>query len=216
MSKSLRVMRMVMSGLGFALLPCVVSSVRSEEQAPQKLPAGYVEEAPLPEGFPPPGPVGEVIEKQYPTTRSYSAAGDGAFMDCFGYLAAHHFRMTAPVVVEYKPGAEKSNGQARSGMPIPIERMHFLLEKNSLDEPKEAGAVKVADMPKLRVLSIAQRGPITTEAIKAAQDKLNAKIRELSKIRPAGEFRILGYNSPMSPREKNFWEVQLPIEENKP
>lgn len=211
-----RVMRIAIAGMVLTSWQLTISSVRGEQQAQLKLPAGYVEEAPLPEGYPPPGPVGEVIEKQYPVTRSYSATGDGAFMDCFGYLAAHHHKMTAPVVVEYKTGAEKSAGSARSGMPIPIERMHFLLEKNSLDEPQEAGPVKVADMPKMRVLSIAQRGPITTEAIKTAQEKLNAKLKESEGVRPAGEFRILGYNSPMIPREKNYWEVQLPIEDVKP
>lgn len=216
MSNSLNTIQLLTSALVFATSLLIGPIAQGEEPAQPKLPAGYVEEAPLPEGFPPPGPVGEVIEKQYPVTRSYSAAGDGAFMDCFSYLAAHHHKMTAPVVVEYKPGTEKSSGQARSGMPIPIERMHFLLEKNSLDDLKEAGAVKVADMPKMRVLSIAQRGPVTKEAIKSAQDKLNAKLKELAKVQSAGEFRILGYNSPMIPREKNFWEVQLPINDAKP
>lgn len=216
MLKHLRVEPLAMAGMLVVLSVLGASKVSGEEQTQPILPAGYVEEAPLPEGYPPPGPVGEVVEKRYPVTRSYSAAGDGAFMKCFGYLSAQRHKMTAPVVVEYKQDAEKSTYQGRSGMPIPIERMHFLLEKNSLDEPKEARTVKVADMPKMRVLSIAQQGPITTEAIKTAQDKLKAKLKSLEKTRSAGEFRILGYNSPMIPREKNFWEVQLPIEDAKP
>jgi hypothetical protein len=81
---------------------------------------------------------------------------------------------------------------------------------------EEARHVKVADISDMRVLSIAQRGAITTEAINMAQDKSNAQLKELEKVQSAGEFRILGYNSPKIPREKNFWEVQLPIADKKP
>lgn len=207
---------LVSAAVPWVLMLPFATNLRGAEQVQPKLPAGYVEEAPLPVDYPPPGPVGEVIEKQYPVTRSYSAAGDGAFMECFAYLAAHHHKMTAPVVVEYKPNLVKGTDQGRSGMPIPVQRMHFLLERNSLDEPKEAGTVQVADIPPLRVLSIAQRGPITMEEIKAAQNKLSAKLKSLEQTRSAGQYRILGYNSPMIPREKNFWEVQLPIEDSTP
>lgn len=189
---------------------------RCAEPSKPKLPDGYLEEAPLPVGFPAPGPVGQVIEKSYPVTRTFSATGDSAFMKCFGYLAEHQYKMTAPVVMEYKPGAEYKGKETQSGMPIPIERMHFLLEKNSLDEPKEAGAVKVADMPRIKVLSIAQQGPVTAEAIKAAQEKLVARLKELGNLQSTGQFRLLGYNSPMIPRSKNYWEVQLPVENRAP
>lgn len=215
----MRILQLVSSAVGSLVIVCGLWSLpvgRCAEPSKPKLPDGYVEEAPLPAGFPAPGPVGQVIEKSYPVTRSFSATGDGAFLKCFGYLAEHQYKMTAPVVMEYKPGAENKGPETRSRMPIPIERMHFLLEKNSLDEPKEAGSVKVADMPKMRVLSIAQQEPVTAEAIKAAQEKLLARLKELGDLRSAGQFRLLGYNSPLIPRNKNYWEVQLPVENRVP
>jgi hypothetical protein len=187
------------------------AAARGESAVKANLPAGYVAEAPLPEGFPPPSEPGKVVEKTYPVLRSYSATGPSAFMKCFGYLSIKQHKMTAPVVMECKPGADPSKHLPGDDMPVPIERMHFLLEKNSLDEPKAAGPIKVADMPAMRVLSIAFRGDSTSEAVKKGQDAIESRLKEMPGIERAGEYRILGYNSPMLERSKNFWELQLPI-----
>lgn len=189
------------------------AAVRGESGVKANLPAGYVEEAPLPEGFPPPSEPGKVVEKTYPVLRSYSATGAGSFMKCFSYLSLKQHNMTAPVVMECKPGVDPSKRLAGDGMPVPMERMHFLLEKNSLDEPKVVGPIKVADLPAMRVLSIAFRGDSTPEAVKKGQAAIESRLKAMPGIERAGEYRILGYNSPMLDRSKNFWELQLPIEE---
>lgn len=187
--------------------------VRLDSGVKANLPAGYVEEAPLPEGFPPPSEPGKVVEKTYPILRSYSATGAGAFMKCFGYLSVKQHKMTAPVVMECKPDADPSKHHPGDEMPLPIERMHFLLEKNSLDSPKVLGPIRVSDMPAMRVLSIAFRGDSTPEAVKKGQAAIESRLKEMPGIERAGEYRILGYNSPMLERSKNFWELQLPIAE---
>ena len=191
-------------------LACATSA-RCENAVKANLPAGYVEEAPLPEGFPPPSEPGKVVEKTYPVLRSYSATGSGSFMKCFGYLSVKEHKMTAPVVMECKPGADPSKHDPGDEMPVSIERMHFLLEKNSLDEPKVVGPIKVADMPAMRVLSIAFRGDTTPEAMKEGQAAIESRLKEMPNTERAGDYRILGYNSPMLERSKNFWELQLPI-----
>jgi hypothetical protein len=190
----------------------LAAAAQGESPVKSDLPAGYVEEAPLPEGFPPPSEPGKVVEKTYPVLRSYSATGPGAFMKCFGYLSVKQHKMTAPVVLECKPGADSGTQPSDDDMPVPIERMHFLLEKNSLDEPKDVGPVKVADMPSIRVLSIAFQGDVTTEAVKRGHEALESHLKEIPGVEPAGDYRILGYNSPMLERAKNFWELQLPIQ----
>jgi len=187
------------------------TAARCESGPKSNLPVGYVEEAPLPEGFPPPSEPGKVVEKSYPVLRSYSATGAGSFMKCFGYLSVKQHKMTAPVVMECKPGADPNRRRPGDDMPVPIERMHFLLEKNSLDEPKVAGPIKVADMPAMRVLSIAFRGDSSPEAVKKGKAAIESRLKEMPDIERAGEYRILGYNSPMLERSKNFWELQLPI-----
>lgn len=180
------------------------------EEAPAKLPAGYIDEAPLPEGYPPPGEIGQVIEKEYPVTRSYSASGRGAFMTCFAYLVKQKHEMTAPVVMEFT--GDKSDAEADPNeAPVPIKRMHFLLEKISQDEPKELGPVTVADIPKLRVLSIAYQGRMNPEAVAKATAMLQAALAAKPELKAAGETRILGYNGPMVPRDKVYWEIQIPI-----
>lgn len=186
---------------------------RAETDAKPKLPSGYVEEAPLPKGFPPPSEPGKVVEKTYPVIRSYSSTGSGAFMKCFAYLSLKQHKMTAPVVMECQPNAGDAPPAPRGAMPVPVERMHFLLEENSLDKPQEAGPVRVDDMPALRVLSLAFQGETTPAAVKQGQAEIEAQLKKMPTVRRAGEYRILGYNSPMLARNKNFWELQLPIED---
>ena len=183
---------------------------RGDDKPAPTLPPGFVNEAPLPEGFPVPGEVGEVIEKEYPVIRSYSATGSGAFMQCFGYLSKHKHEMTAPVVMESSATGQVTPA-GRFGTPIAVERMHFLLGKNSLDAPKTEGTVTVADMPKLRVLSVAFQGNLTPDEVKAAESKLDEKLKTHPEWQEAGPIRVLGYNSPFVARAKQYHEIQKPI-----
>lgn len=191
----------------FLVLNAVGAELRG--QSPPQAPAGYVAEAPLPEGFPLPGEPGKVIEKRYPRARSYSASGRGAFMKCFAYLAKNKHEMTAPVVMEYDndPGVEVNGDD----MPVPVKRMHFLLEKIAQDEPGTDGEVTVADMAELHVLSIASQGRMTAGRIQELEKKLRDHLAGRADLHAAGSVRILGYNGPAVPREKVYWEVQLPI-----
>ncbi|MDZ4659156.1 MAG: heme-binding protein [Bythopirellula sp.] len=205
--------RLLAFSVGF-LLGCNTLAVLAEEQAtPDEFPEGYVAEAPLPQDFPIPSEPGKVIEKTYPVVRSYSATGTGAFMKCFAYLSANQYKMTAPVVMDLQPAAEADKAASIDGMPAPVARMHFLLEQNSLDKPQQVGEVQVADIPPLRVLSIAFHGETTAEKIKEGQSALEARLAEMPSVARAGEYRVLGYNNPMIKRAKNLWELQLPIAE---
>lgn len=212
-----------LSAVALLLADGVGSPALAAEPGPTQtvgFPKDYLEEGPLPAGYPPPSEVGQVVEKLYPKTRSYSATGDGAFFKCFAYLSAKQHKMTAPVVMEYRStdvdrtDADQENVGERGadGIPVAVERMHFLLERNSLDEPSDADPVRVGDIPAMRVLSIAYQGELTEEVVESAQSKLSARLAELPKLHRAGEFRILGYNSPMIAKDKTYWEVQLPVE----
>ncbi len=199
---------------GAFLLTAVAGPLSAEEVAPPEkaadLPAGFISEAPLPEGFPPPSEPGKVVEKSYPVLRSYSAAGPNAFFRCFMYLQKNEHEMTAPVVMDYEGGQAAAEGE-RSEMPVPVNRMHFLLETLDLDQPKLEGDIQVADMQPLRVLSIAYQGQLTRDQIDGLESKLTAALAERPDLKAAGKSRILGYNSPMIPRNKSFWEIQLPV-----
>ena len=66
-----------------------------------------ISEAKLPAGFPPPGPVGDVIVKTYPAhrlarTSSDAAGGDNRmFMKLFGHIKRNDIAMTAPVTMDW-------------------------------------------------------------------------------------------------------------------
>jgi hypothetical protein len=184
----------------------------AEPKDKPKYPQGFIKEGPLPEGFPPPSEVGQVVEKSYPLCRTYSATGNNAFMRCFRYLSKEKHEMTAPVIMDYKdraePAASRPIGDFDAGE---VDRMHFILGNPSIDEPKREGVIVVADMPKMRVLSIAVQGPRSAQVLAEAERKLDAEITKRKELVAAGPRRVLGYNSPMVPREKAFWEVQIPI-----
>lgn len=185
---------------------------KAEEPVQVKLPEGYVSEAPLPEGFPAPGEVGKVVEKIYPQSRTYSSTGKAAFMQLFLYLQKNRYEMTAPVIMAYKhkPADAPLLDQVMS-MPIDVERLHFVLEKPTLDEPKEAGEITVADVPAVRVLSVALQGKREAEEITKAEKQLRDELTMREDLTEAGEMRILGYNGPGTPAKKRYWEVQLPV-----
>jgi hypothetical protein len=176
-------------------------------------PPGYIEEAPLPEGFPLPSEVGQIVEKSYPACRTYSAQGNNPFMRCFAYLSKKQHEMTAPVILDYKRKAYAPEPQPAEVDSMEVERMHLILKNPSLDETGNDGSVNVADMPRMRVLSIAFRGGMSTVALDNAERKLEAEIARRKTIVAAGPKRVLGYNSPMVSRGKAYWEVQVPIQE---
>ena len=78
----------------------------------------YVDEAPLPEEWPEPGPYGEVVEKTYPAYRAAFTNGKGersAFWTLFMHIKKNDIPMTAPVEMPMAEGDEgtlKQDGMA--------------------------------------------------------------------------------------------------------
>ena len=72
-------------------------------------------EAELPEGFPEHGPVGQVIEKQYPSYRMAMSTGRAAFGKLFRHIQRRGIPMTAPVEM-----AQADNGQSIMGFLLRI------------------------------------------------------------------------------------------------
>jgi len=177
-------------------------------------PESFVRESSLPEGFPPPSPIGEVVEKTYPPARTYWAKGtlNTAFWKCFLHLKEHKHEMTTPVVWDYRHRKEPAPKLLeRFTDPVLVDRLHFVLEKPTMDELGEDGPVTVDDMPKMTVLSVAYQGELTAEAVRECEAKLQAELERRDDLEAAGDGRILGYNSPMLPEAKRYWEVQIPV-----
>jgi hypothetical protein len=184
-------------GLGLLILRTPTSNQACAEQFQP------IKEAELPRGFPTYTPVGEIEIKQYPAYRKASASGQGQFWTLFRHIKRNNVAMTAPVEMDYgNPGANEERELS----------MSFLYERPDQGSPGKQGSVEVIDVPATTVVSIGCRGERTASAIAEAREKLGAWLdRNQATYLPAGPLRIMGYNSPFVPRDKSFFEVQIPV-----
>lgn len=160
-------------------------------------------EGELPRGFPPPGPLGEIRVKQYPAYRmAVSKAGNGAFWTLFAHITRNDIAMTAPVEMNY--GDPKSTATEQ-------ESMAFLYAQPELGRPGAEGNVQVTDADPLTVVSLGLRGQRTEAMVDQARSQLTRWLADQRQYEAAGDLRVLGYNSPFVPRDRQFWEVQIPI-----
>jgi effector-binding domain-containing protein len=168
-------------------------------------------EADLSQGSPGPGPVGQIIIKEYPPYRAAktSAASVGGenrmFMALFNHIKANNIAMTAPVVMTYNPDSPATQT-------VKPESMLFLYRTPTMGTPGNAGKVQVADFPAVTVVSITYRGSYNS-AYSNCMPQLQAWLKEHeSQYRVDGPPRFLGYNSPFVPWFLQIGEMQIPIQ----
>lgn len=162
-----------------------------------------IKEAELPKGFPGYTPVGQVEIKKYPAYRKASASGGSEFWTLFQHIKKNDIQMTAPVEMDYgDPHVEKSTERY----------MAFLYESPQQGSAGKQGRVEVSDVPAMTVVSIGCRGSQSPQAIAEARQKLlDSLAQKKDEYAIAGPMRVMGYNSPFVPRDKNFFEVQIPV-----
>lgn len=163
-------------------------------------------EADMPEGFPPPTPVGEIEVKRYPTyrmARADSRSGGSAFFTLFQHIKENDISMTAPVEMEFSSG--------ESGKPTE-QSMAFLYGKPTLGNAGEHGSVEVVDVRDMEVVSLGARGAFDGEKVAEAERRLQSWLAERADQYAAdGPIRVMGYNSPFVPRDRRYYEVQIPV-----
>lgn len=179
--------------------------VLSQEMETKKMSSSFkpIIESNLPKGFPEPGPVNQVVLKEYPAYRAAQADSSGqssTFMKLFYHIKKSGISMTAPVEMQLD-----TEGQSR-------KNMAFLYANQNIGSTGEKGnGVEVVDLPAQAYLSIGIRGSESKQKIAEAIEKIEAYLLEKNQWEVTGEPRLLGYNSPMVPRENRYWEVQLPV-----
>ena len=184
---------LLIAALGLLAPACAADPVPAKD-------AVYVDEAPLPKGWPAPGPYGSVSEKQLPAYRAAFAGKKllrSEFWTLFGHIKEHGIPMTAPVEM----GMEKDeDGLHRVSM-------GFLYQSPEVGEAGADGEqVIVRDIPAARVLSYTWQGPDSKDNIAAAMAELEKALKE--KGVEAKGYRLLGYNGPRTPRARATWELQ--------
>lgn len=182
----------------FALLAaCDLNA--NDNQGTKPVPA-YVDEAPLPQGWPKPGPYDQVSKKKYPAYRAAFTNGKGensAFWTLFSHIKKNDIPMTAPVEM----GMESQNGDLQQAS------MAFLYQNGKVGTTGRDGTkVEVRDVPATTTLSYTWQGNDSKENIIKARTALDAALKE--KNTEAKSFRLLGYNGPGTPRAKRTWELQ--------
>ncbi|MFM7035242.1 MAG: heme-binding protein [Planctomycetia bacterium] len=160
-------------------------------------------EAELPAGFPTYTPVGTIEVKQYPAYRKAETSGRAAFFTLFTHIKTNGIAMTAPVEMTFKP----------EGVPVGQEQaMAFLYGSPDLGKAGKQGSVKVLDVPAATVVSIGARGQRTDALVAKATERLRAWLSENKQsYMQEGPVRIMGYNSPFVARDRQFFEVQIPV-----
>ena len=169
-------------------------------------------EANLPSGFPPPGPVNQVIIKQYPKSRAavvQAAAADGGVNRMFGSLFDHiksnRIAMSTPVDMTWSDPEDPDHGDREAAMA-------FIYGDPTIGKPGTDGVVQVVDLPAQTMLSVGVRGSYSGKNFAAGLKGLKDWLAtHPNAYRVTGPARYLGYNSPFVPWFMRFGEVQLPI-----
>jgi len=192
------------------LAACLALAGHTAEPADPPRKPTMISEAKLPAGFPPPGPVGEVIVKTYPAHRlARTAAGrDGdnrMFMRLFRHIERNDIAMTAPVTMDWSGEPRERGGP---------ESMAFLYAQPDLGaagpDPADA-AVVVEDVPEATLASVGLRGSYGEQTFRKGAEQLDAWLGEHPEWEAAGPPRMLAYNSPFVPGFLKYAEVQRPL-----
>jgi hypothetical protein len=160
-------------------------------------------EAELPVGFPEYTPVGEVRLKQYPAYRKAEAdsASGRAFWTLFTHIKKNDIAMTAPVEMTYKEAERPTES-----------KMSFLYGRPDMGNPGEHGGVQVVDVPGMTVVSTGVRGPRSAKTVAEARQRISRWLEEnKDRYIVDGQLRVMAYNSPFVPRDRNYFEVEIPV-----
>ena len=177
-----------------AMCGCTIQALE-----PPAAPA-YVNEAPLPEGWPQPGPYEQVSLKIYPGYRAAFTRNrwqSFGFWTLFAHIKRHQIPMTAPVELTMETAGEQ----------IEMSSMAFLYRNDKVGMPGVDGKrVEVRDVPAAKALSYTWQGPNNKANLARAKAALEVELaaRKLG----AKPYRLLGYNGPATPRDKRTWELQ--------
>jgi NADH dehydrogenase [ubiquinone] 1 alpha subcomplex assembly factor 1 len=160
-------------------------------------------ESELPEGFPMPTALREIELKSYPVYRLARAdmevvGENGAFWKLFNHITKHDFAMTSPVEMTYDDAGDEVD-------------MAFMYGRVQQGSSGLDGEVAVMDIDPMLVASLGCRGRSSQRALDGARAQLLAWIEKREDIEVSGPMRQFGYNSPMVPRSRRYFEIQIPV-----
>lgn len=169
--------------------------------------------APLPAGFPPPTPDGQIEVKNYPAYRAatyryrgqLSEAANRAFSPLYQHISSNEISMTAPVETRY-PDSTRTG--ATSG-----EAEVSFLYRDTVTYPKEiADNIRVEDIAPMTVVSLGLQGGYDYDSYQEGLTRLNEWLTENPGYRAVGSPRRFFYDGPYVPDALKRSEIQIPVE----
>ena len=112
--------------------------------------------------------------------------------------------MTAPVEMTYKLNG--TDGPQSTDMAF----LYRSVGQGKLGAADDG--VEVVDIPAQMAVSFGWRSDIEPENVDRARELLAVWLdQHADKYEPHGELRVMGYNSPMVPPDRRFFEVQIAV-----
>ena len=169
--------------------------------------------AKLPKAFPPPGPLGQVMVKEYPAYREavVQAGGDhknanGMFYPLFNHIQRNGVAMSAPVEMRYQIPHVQEQTKVE-----PVS-MAFVYPEPTTGKAGSDGSVSVVDVPAMTVVSVAVRGSYSAKHFQAGYARLAEWMQgHKDEYEVSGSPRYLAYNSPFVLPMFRLGEVQIPV-----
>ena len=168
----------------------------------------YVE-AELPLGWPQTAPVGEVVLKAYPRYRmaktgmAQRGGTTTPFFALFNHIKRNEIAMTAPVQMDYTEGNERQASMAF---------LYAYPTQGDSGQDARDDRVDVVDIAPSMAISIGGRGYEMAQTTAALRARLEAWLAaHADTYEAAGPLRTMGYNSPMVPANRRFFEVEMPV-----
>ncbi len=200
---SLRSMKNILIISTFLISGLVFNSYAQDlprAEAAKAAPA-YQAEAPLPKGWPTPGPYNVVSEKKFPAYRAAFTDGSWqnfAFMRLFKHIQREEIPMTSPVEMEMEVGGEA----------LKMKSMAFMYQNTKVGKTGKNGEkIEVRDVPEMTTLSYTWQGGNSARNRVVAKKALDAELQKRGV--KSTEYRILGYNGPGVPGNKKTWEMLI-------
>ena len=187
------------------VLTVYFSQAEDAQGAPEvKVKPEYVAEAPLPKGWPTPGPYNKVSLKEFPAYRAAytdSFSSSFAFWRLFRHIKRQGIPMTSPVEMGMK---QKGAGGDKLG----LKSMGFLYQDDEVGNlGKDGKKIDVRNVPKMQTLSYTWQGDRNKATMKKAKAALDKVMKE--KGLRSNDYRVMGYNGPGVPDAKKTWEMLL-------
>ncbi len=167
-------------------------------------------QAEVPVGFPAPAPVDEIVLKLYPEYRMAKTpmrtTMGTPFFALFNHIQRNEIPMTAPVQVDFD-GAD-----ARARKTASMAFLYAAPDRGIAGVDTDDSRVEVVNLPPLMTLTIGARGYDSPARIAELRSALLDWLATHGQgLELAGPMRTMGYNSPMVPVSRRFFEVELPV-----